>query len=154
LTDRVTPRRQCMAAGDFRWRNVHEYPFLFSPLCRTVPRTEGTYCIGYLLLLQLDCPVYTCGQLEYCDVTHALWYSMYFVLGEDSIYMAQNVNRCLYIISLLCNRAPDRLCGLVVRVVGHRSGGPGSIPGTTRKKSSGSGKGSTQPREYNWGAAW
>jgi E3 ubiquitin-protein ligase HERC1 len=27
--------------------------------------------------------------------------------------------------------------------------GPGSIPGTTRKKSSGSGTGSTQPREYN-----
>jgi hypothetical protein len=29
---------------------------------------------------------------------------------------------------------PDRLCGLVVRVLGYRSGGPGSIPGTTRKK--------------------
>jgi hypothetical protein len=25
-------------------------------------------------------------------------------------------------------------CGLVVRVLGYRSGGPGSIPGTTRKK--------------------
>jgi hypothetical protein len=33
----------------------------------------------------------------------------------------------------------DRLCGLVVRVLGYRSGGPGSIPGTTVKKSSGSG---------------
>jgi hypothetical protein len=43
----------------------------------------------------------------------------------------------------------DRLCGLVVRVLGYRSGGPGSIPGTTRKKSSGSGTESTQPREYN-----
>jgi hypothetical protein len=44
----------------------------------------------------------------------------------------------------------DRLCGLVVRVLGYRSGGPGSIPGTTRKKkSSGSGTGCTQPREYN-----
>jgi hypothetical protein len=42
----------------------------------------------------------------------------------------------------------DRLCGLVVRVLGYRSGGPGSIPGTTRKKISGSGTGSTQPREY------
>jgi hypothetical protein len=42
----------------------------------------------------------------------------------------------------------DRLCGLVVRVLGYRSGGPGSIPGTT-KKISGSGTGSTQPREYN-----
>jgi hypothetical protein len=28
----------------------------------------------------------------------------------------------------------DRLCGLVIRVLGYRSGGPGSIPGTTRKK--------------------
>jgi hypothetical protein len=28
----------------------------------------------------------------------------------------------------------DRLCGLAVRVLGYRSGGPGSIPGTTRKK--------------------
>jgi hypothetical protein len=49
-----------------------------------------------------------------------------------------------------------RLCGLVVRVLGYRSGGPGSIPGTTRfsggnkkEHSSGSGTGSTQPREYN-----
>jgi hypothetical protein len=28
----------------------------------------------------------------------------------------------------------DRLCGLVARVLGYRSGGPGSISGTTRKK--------------------
>jgi hypothetical protein len=43
----------------------------------------------------------------------------------------------------------------VVRVLGYRSGGPDSIPGTTRKKKgSGSGTGSTQPREYNWGATW
>jgi hypothetical protein len=41
------------------------------------------------------------------------------------------------------------LCCLVVRVLGYRSGGPGSIPGTTRKKSSGSGTGSSQLSEYN-----
>jgi hypothetical protein len=35
----------------------------------------------------------------------------------------------------------DRLCGLVVRVLGYRSGGPGSIPGTTRKKVMGLGRG-------------
>jgi hypothetical protein len=29
-------------------------------------------------------------------------------------------------------RRRDRLCGLVVRVLGYRSGGPGSIPVTTR----------------------
>jgi hypothetical protein len=28
----------------------------------------------------------------------------------------------------------DRLCGLVVRVLGYRSGGPSSIPGTTKEK--------------------
>jgi hypothetical protein len=28
----------------------------------------------------------------------------------------------------------ESLCGLVVRVLGYRSGGPGSIPGTTRKR--------------------
>jgi hypothetical protein len=33
-----------------------------------------------------------------------------------------------------CSLPGDRLCGLVVRVLGYRSGGPGSIPGTTRKK--------------------
>jgi hypothetical protein len=31
-------------------------------------------------------------------------------------------------------READLLCGLVVRILGYRSGGPGSIPGTTRKK--------------------
>jgi hypothetical protein len=36
----------------------------------------------------------------------------------------------------------DRLCVLVVRVPGYRSGGPGSIPGAT------------QPHEYNLGATW
>jgi hypothetical protein len=28
----------------------------------------------------------------------------------------------------------DHLCGLAVRVLGYRTGGPGSIPGTTKKK--------------------
>jgi hypothetical protein len=36
----------------------------------------------------------------------------------------------------------DRLCGLMVRVLGYRSGGPGSIPGTTRF--SGGGRGGKQ----------
>jgi hypothetical protein len=45
----------------------------------------------------------------------------------------------------------DRLCGLVVKVSGYRYRGPGSIPGTTRffLRSSGSGTGSTQPRDDN-----
>jgi hypothetical protein len=43
----------------------------------------------------------------------------------------------------------DHLCGLVVRVLGYRSGSPGSIPGTTKEKRVvGLERGSTQPREY------
>jgi hypothetical protein len=43
----------------------------------------------------------------------------------------------------------------MVRILGYRSGGPGSIHDTTKKKKrSWSGTGSTQPREYNWGATW
>jgi hypothetical protein len=33
-----------------------------------------------------------------------------------------------------CNVKWDRFCGLVVRVLGYSSGGPGSIPDTTKKK--------------------
>jgi hypothetical protein len=44
----------------------------------------------------------------------------------------------------------DRLCGLVVRALGYRSRGPGSIPALPDfLRSSGSGTGSTQRREYN-----
>jgi hypothetical protein len=35
-------------------------------------------------------------------------------------------------IYFVMSRAIDRLCGLVVRVLSYRSGGPGSIPGTAR----------------------
>jgi hypothetical protein len=38
------------------------------------------------------------------------------------------------IVILFSDAVQDRLCGLVVRVLGFRSGGLGSIPGTTRKK--------------------
>jgi hypothetical protein len=36
------------------------------------------------------------------------------------------------ILFVICNSTLDRLCGLVVKVLGYRSGGPGSIPSTTR----------------------
>jgi hypothetical protein len=47
----------------------------------------------------------------------------------------------MYIYVCMCVFS-DRLCGVVVRVLGYRSGGPGSIHGTTRKKNSASGTGS------------
>jgi hypothetical protein len=40
---------------------------------------------------------------------------------------------CLFILYLFFGIL-DRLCGLVVRVLGYRFGGPGSIPGATKKK--------------------
>jgi hypothetical protein len=43
------------------------------------------------------------------------------------VYVARNKNN-------YTQKVCDHLCGLVVRVLGYRSGGPGSIPGTTRKK--------------------
>jgi hypothetical protein len=62
-----------------------------------------------------------------------------------SLAIAWTVGRILFIFGL---------CGLVVRVPGYRFRGPGSISGATRffLRSSGSGTGSTQPREDNWGA--
>jgi hypothetical protein len=52
-------------------------------------------------------------------------------------------------ISLLIYVYIGFLCGLVVRVLGYRSGASCSIPALPEKKSSGSETGSTQPREYN-----
>jgi hypothetical protein len=49
----------------------------------------------------------------------------------------------------MCSLEADRLCGLVVRVLTTDAGVPASIPGHYKKKGSGSGMGSTQPREYN-----
>jgi hypothetical protein len=43
----------------------------------------------------------------------------------------------------------DRLCGLVVRFLDYRCRGPGFDSQALQKKSSGSGTGCTQPREYN-----
>jgi hypothetical protein len=41
---------------------------------------------------------------------------------------------CVYSVFAVLCVGRDRLCGLVVRVLGCRSGGPGSIPDTTKKK--------------------
>jgi hypothetical protein len=51
--------------------------------------------------------------------------SIYSRLKYDDIFV-----NIIIIITIII----DHLCGLVVRVLGYRSGGPGSIPGTTRKK--------------------
>jgi hypothetical protein len=48
----------------------------------------------------------------------------------------------LFKILVLVGGEDDRLCGLVVRVLGYRSGDPGSIPSTTMKKVMGLERGS------------
>jgi hypothetical protein len=52
-----------------------------------------------------------------------------FLFDDNILYepMEQGIWNIAYIYIL-----QDRLCGLVVRVLGYRYGGPGSIPGTIR----------------------
>jgi hypothetical protein len=53
------------------------------------------------------------------------------------MYGGINVNSymtCSVPIQIGLVKSNDRLCGLVVTVLGYRSGGPGSIPGTNQKK--------------------
>jgi hypothetical protein len=47
----------------------------------------------------------------------------------------QNVRRGHFLSEIqVAHVSSDSLCGLVARVLGYRSGGPGSILGTTKKK--------------------
>jgi hypothetical protein len=52
---------------------------------------------------------------------------------KDSFHWSDNSSLFQIELMRLWISDRDRLCGLVVRVLGYRSGGPGSIPGTTRK---------------------
>jgi hypothetical protein len=53
-------------------------------------------------------------------------------LAENTLCLGNREQTIIAIEEDICYSV--RLCGLVVRVLGYRSGGPGSIPGTTRKK--------------------
>jgi hypothetical protein len=48
--------------------------------------------------------------------------------------MSATIRNAYFRKKMLYNLVDDRLRGLVVRVLGYRPGGPGSIPDTTRKK--------------------
>jgi hypothetical protein len=78
------------------------------------------------------------------------WLSTHYVVQKINVFKII-AERTSYpqLHFLLCRRI-DLLSCLVVRVSGYRSRSPGSIPGATSE----SGTGSTQPREYNWEAAW
>jgi hypothetical protein len=57
-------------------------------------------------------------------VPHSLRFATWFFYRRRLVF--------LFLLFSQGNLLIDRLCGLVVRVLGYRSGGPGSIPGTTR----------------------
>jgi hypothetical protein len=75
------------------------------------------------------------------------WGGMYY---EYVINISDICNYCCFIrTGCICL---DFMCCIHISTA---SRGPGSIPGTTDfLRSNGSGMGSTQPREYNWGATW
>jgi hypothetical protein len=91
-------------------------------------------------------------ELESSVFSSQLQRNVHILTTVWSHYMRYYISSALNLLGSFASSFPvtgGRLCGLVVRVLGYRSGGPGSIPGTTEKKSSGSGTGFTQPLEYN-----
>jgi hypothetical protein len=70
---------------------------------------------------------YSLGIVSYPDL-----YSTYFDTSSHLVAMCAMHLLNGEINSVLLDSG--RLCGAVVRVLGYRSGGPGSIPSTTRKK--------------------
>jgi hypothetical protein len=77
---------------------------------------------------------------------------LYNILIEFGVSM--KVVRKKTYLNKICSKV-DRLCGLVVRVLGYYPEARVRFPALPeKKKSSGSGTGSTRPREYNWGATW
>jgi hypothetical protein len=72
-----------------------------------------------------------------------MYFELQFPKFEVCLIFTETVS-CIYFMTLCLRSAqPDKnnyiyvlsfLCGLVVRVLGYRSGGPGSITGTTSKK--------------------
>jgi hypothetical protein len=84
----------------------------------------------FVLLNTDNWEIFLCAlQLRHCGrLPKTLQNSAWPFIGTwDEMRVTSNI-----IINVLLHS--DRLCGLVVRVLGYRSGGQGSIPGTTRKK--------------------
>jgi hypothetical protein len=71
------------------------------------------------------------------NMLHIIYLCLYKIAVSacHSLFLLlQALSATLTSVIQIVNGHTDRLCGLVVRVLGYRSGGPGSIPGTTRKK--------------------
>jgi hypothetical protein len=105
-------------------------------MCLCNPRLKYSWylCIGLsswemwseltCLHQQLSSPI----RVSWCSAPEfPLYTSTKQLTGKPSVSPSAVQNILLY-------SKVHHLCGLVVRVLGCRSGGPGSIPGTTRKK--------------------
>jgi hypothetical protein len=85
-------------------------------LVQTDPVFYGTWGFVTLFTRPRFCP------LPWASWTQSMISLPYFLKFYFNIIFLFRMYRC------------DRLCGLVIRVLSYRSGGPSSIPGTTRKK--------------------
>jgi hypothetical protein len=101
----------------FRKRHIkglslpHHFVFLVTLTQRKVQ------CVGLF-----SCPPEILSELATLNPRAKIEHNFELKVALMSLTLRLIINRC------------DRLCGLVVRVLGYRSGGLGSIPGTTKKK--------------------
>jgi hypothetical protein len=113
-----------------------------SGICSYLKGFEGFW--RWCTTLRVTCFLYIVHRPEFCSwitmkhnvsetgsVSVFWWGYRYTLLGpfEKLTSVTGNISSFRSVIF-----SSDRLCGLVVRVLGYRSGGPGSIPCTTRKK--------------------
>jgi hypothetical protein len=125
---------------------------IFTPISDIVPRM----CMLYLNVYYMF-PCYLHSTKPALTYLYSCISSVLrCIVIEVNSFLRTQQNMCFYFLHLRKETNPiyKTLCSLVFIIHGYRFGGPGSIPGTTRKKSSVSGTGSTQPREYNWRATW
>jgi hypothetical protein len=95
------------------------------------PVRNSGYTLHFLVVLTLS------AKRKFCN------YANLTAFLDNTIFKKQIYNN--FIITL----KNGRLCGLVIRVLDYRSRGLGFDSRALQKKSSGSGTGSFQPREYN-----
>jgi hypothetical protein len=118
------------------WNVLYIYIYIYIPLCRITYAQTNVVISVFWNLLWRDV------LKKWVGTSHANW-----ICVEEHL-----VTFCYLRKRLIFKK--DRFCGLVVSswLQIQRSRVP--FPALPDFLSSGSGTGSTQPREYNWGATW